>query len=137
MAPSYVHVQLALVDEFLRQMWDGPGHFRFYLQPAMAIALAIRDGVHDAKLGRPPYLFWLVHDPGPLSDRLTAMVKHLAVPMALALSMSFIFQVIIQGRLYPLAAAVYAVALILTPYVVVRAVANRLAHSHLRRDAEA
>ena len=36
---------------------DGPLHFRFFLQPAMATFFAIRDGLHDAREGRPAY-FW-------------------------------------------------------------------------------
>ena len=36
---------------------DGTFGFRFYMQPAMAILLAIRDGRADAKAWRAPY-FW-------------------------------------------------------------------------------
>ena len=34
--------------------------FRFILQPAMAIIAALRDGVHDARLGRTPYVWALM-----------------------------------------------------------------------------
>jgi hypothetical protein len=36
---------------------SGPFSFRFILQPTMAMIYALRDGVRDAKHGRPAY-FW-------------------------------------------------------------------------------
>ena len=35
--------------------------FRFILQPAMAFIAALRDGVMDARPGRRPYLWALIH----------------------------------------------------------------------------
>src|SRR5215471_15877517 len=35
----------------------GPGRFRFILQPVTAIVLGIRNGLADARAGRPPYLY--------------------------------------------------------------------------------
>jgi hypothetical protein len=50
--------------EDLDRMWrdilarpGGPMTFRFILQPAMAVLAALRDGVHDARTGRRPYLW--------------------------------------------------------------------------------
>jgi len=34
---------------------DGPLHFRILLQPTMAIIFAIRDGLNDARQGRPTF----------------------------------------------------------------------------------
>src|SRR5215472_5773361 len=39
----------------------GPMTFRFILQPAMAAIAALRDGVKDARLGRRPYFWGIVH----------------------------------------------------------------------------
>ena len=47
-------------ERFLEDLFarlDGPLHFRFIVQPLIAIILSIVDGVKDAKAGRPPY-FW-------------------------------------------------------------------------------
>ena len=35
----------------------GPGRFRFILQPLIATILGIRNGLADARAGRPPYLW--------------------------------------------------------------------------------
>src|SRR5271163_4667988 len=69
-----------ITAESLGRLWSdildrpgGPMTFRFILQPAMAIIAAARDGVHDARTGRRPY-FWAlihgVHDSGGRSGRL-------------------------------------------------------------------
>jgi len=48
-------------DEFGRL--DGPLHFRILLQPTMAIIFAIRDGLKDARQGRPAYFWSLFTEP--------------------------------------------------------------------------
>src|SRR5215831_15649753 len=35
----------------------GPGRFRFLVQPVTAMILGIRNGLADARAGRPPYLY--------------------------------------------------------------------------------
>jgi hypothetical protein len=47
----------------------GPMNFRTVLQPAMAMLFATLDGVRDAKVGRPPYLWNIFTDPAE-RDRL-------------------------------------------------------------------
>jgi hypothetical protein len=42
---------------------DGPLHFRFFMQPAMAMIFAVIDGINDAKMGRPAYLWAMVKTP--------------------------------------------------------------------------
>ena len=42
---------------------DGPLHFRFIMQPAMAIIFAVIDGVKDAKLGKAAYFWAMVKNP--------------------------------------------------------------------------
>ena len=37
--------------------------FRFILQPVMAAIFAIRDGMKDARAGRSPYFWTVLHDP--------------------------------------------------------------------------
>ena len=60
--------ELELYD-FASRVWgnlterpSGPLAFRFMLQPAMSTALAIRDGVRDARCGTTPYLWSIVFD---------------------------------------------------------------------------
>ena len=37
--------------------WGGPMSFRFLIQPAVAILFAIRAGLKDARLDKPPFLW--------------------------------------------------------------------------------
>jgi len=57
-----------------RSFWEdligrvgGPITFRLILQPSIAAILAIRDGLKDAKAGRPLY-FWSLFSPIQLKD---------------------------------------------------------------------
>src|SRR5579863_3241105 len=54
--------------ESLGRLWTdvldrpgGPMTFRFILQPTMAILAALRDGIHDARVGRRPYFWALIY----------------------------------------------------------------------------
>ena len=47
------------VGNFIARL-DGPLHFRFYMQPLMAILLSIHDGWQDALKGRPFYAWTVV-----------------------------------------------------------------------------
>jgi hypothetical protein len=43
--------------------FDGPLHFRLFVQKLMAILFAVRDGSRDAREGRSAYLWALLTDP--------------------------------------------------------------------------
>jgi len=58
-----------VIDEIVTRAWDeligrlsGPLSFRFVIQPAVAVALAIRAGLRDARAGRPPFLWTAITD---------------------------------------------------------------------------
>ena len=46
-------------DDVLARL-SGPGRLRFLLQPTVAILLGSRDGLKDARVGLPPFLWALV-----------------------------------------------------------------------------
>ena len=48
----------------------GPLSFRFILQPVMATLLAVRDGIKDARTGRSPYFWTVLHNPTERRARL-------------------------------------------------------------------
>jgi hypothetical protein len=112
---------------FVQSMWNGPGHFRFYLQPLLALALGLRDGVADARAGRPPYGLFIAAGQGPPLHRLAQVAKQLAVPLVVAIAMDWVFQLIIRGRVHPLVSVVYAAVFVAFPYVLSRGVTNRTA----------
>jgi hypothetical protein len=67
--------------------FDGPLHFRLFVQPPMAILFAVRDGSRDAREGRSAYLWAVLTDPTqrrylPLQALLTATVLAV-IPYAL------------------------------------------------------
>src|SRR5215471_2392740 len=60
-----------LMGSFFSNFWtdfigrfDGPLHFRLFVQPLMAIVFAVRDGSRDARERRSAYLWSLLTDPG-------------------------------------------------------------------------
>lgn len=118
------------MEEYIRDMWGGPGHLRFYLQPLLAFVLGLRDGVGDARAGRPPYIISVLTAPAEWRTRLVELLKRLSKPLALAISMDLIFQIIIRGRWRPLASLVYATFFVAFPYAALRGLINRIA-SHL------
>lgn len=125
------------MQDFIRDMWGGPGHLRFYLQPILAMALAVRDGLKDARAGRPAYLFALLTDRALRKDRMGELVKRLAIPMGLALVMDFVFQLIIRGTWRPGVSVLYAALFVALPYSGVRGLTNRLSRRSVRRSVEA
>ena len=59
------------VDDMLTRTWEnlvarihGPFSFRFVLQPLMGLMYATRDGIVDARQGRPPYFRSVLFTPG-------------------------------------------------------------------------
>ena len=59
------------MNDWVYRLWqevaerpNGPLAVRFYLQPAMAAFFALRDGLKDAKAGRPAY-FWELFSNAP------------------------------------------------------------------------
>lgn len=52
---------ISCIASGLTRRFGGPMSFRLILQPAMATFFAIRDGIKDARLGRPPLWRVLLH----------------------------------------------------------------------------
>jgi hypothetical protein len=123
------------MGEYMRQMWNGPGHLRFFIQPALAILLGIIDGIRDAKAGRPPYILGLIRNPGHEPHRFRELFERLTVPLVLAIALNVVFQLIIRGGYHPLPTIGYAVVFIAFPYCASRALSNRVATRRRHRSA--
>ena len=114
----------------------GPMTFRFIMQPAMAIIAALRDGVHDARLGRTPYVWALIHgvrDPQGRSGRLWEGIVATARIIILGVVMDTIYQWVVFKTFYPVQAAVIAILLAFVPYVVLRGPIQRIAQRWVAR----
>jgi hypothetical protein len=134
-----------ITAESLGRLWSdildrpgGPMTFRFILQPAMAIIAALRDGVHDARLGRRPYLWALLHgvrDPQGRSGRLWEGIIATARIIILGVVMDTIYQWVVFKTFYPVQAAVIAILLAFVPYLLLRGPLERLARHWVARPA--
>ena len=114
-----------VTEESLGRLWrdvldrpGGPMTFRFILQPAMAIIAALRDGVHDARLGRRPYVWALIHgvrDSGGRGGRLWEGIVSTARILILGVVMDIIYQWKVLDTFYPGQSAVIAILLAFIP----------------------
>jgi len=105
---------------------DGPLHFRFFMQPLMAIFFAVRDGLKDAREGKPAYFWSLFTDRTDRRDLLRDGWKSISRVFFLAVVLDFIYQLITVHWFYPFETLLVAVLLALIPYLVVRGPVNRI-----------
>jgi hypothetical protein len=137
-------VWYGITAESLGRLWrdildrpGGPMTFRFILQPAMAILAAARDGVRDARLGRRPYVWALIHgvrDPQGRSGRLWEGIIATGRVLILGVIMDIIYQWKVLGTFYPGQAAVIAILLAFVPYLLLRGPFERLARHWVARS---
>ena len=129
------------LDRLWRDILDRPGGpmtFRFILQPAMAIIAAARDGVHDARIGRRPYFWALIHgvrDPEGRSGRLWEGIISTARIIILGVVMDALYQWVVFKTFYPGQAAVIAILLAFVPYLLLRGPFERVARPWVARPA--
>jgi hypothetical protein len=121
-------------QEVLSRFWDqliaqpsGPLAFRFILQPLMATILAIIDGLKDARAGRPPFSWTILHDPSKRAGYLREGLKRLSRVIVFALVMDAIYQYMVLRRFYLGEALVTAFVLAILPYLLVRGPVDRIA----------
>ncbi len=122
------------MEEFLMRVWTnlmdrvgGPMTFRVILQPTMAVLLAVRAGLKDAREGRPPYLWTILTDPEERDGLLREGWKSTARVFLLAVIMDVIYQLIVQHWIYPGEVLIVAVLLAIVPYLLIRGPVTRVA----------
>jgi len=122
--------------ENFQRMWSnlterpsGPMAFRFILQPSMAAAAAIRDGVHDARTERSPYLWTILRQPEKRIARLREGLDATARIVLLGLAMDVIYQVTVFNMFYPVEALIIALLLAFVPYLLIRGLVARVWHA--------
>ena len=122
------------MEEFLMRVWrglsfrvGGPMTFRIILQPLMAVLLAVRAGLKDAREGQPPYLWTILTD----SSQRRELIHHgwhaIARVFVLAIIMDVIYQLIVQKWIYPGETVIVAIVLAVVPYLLFRGPVNRIA----------
>ncbi|WP_233856175.1 hypothetical protein [Paraburkholderia sp. HD33-4] len=127
-------------DYFMRVLYvmtdrvTGPFRFRLVLQPTMATVLAVLSGLRDAKLGKPPYFWALMTDPGHRMDMARYGWRSVGRVFILAMILDIVFRIIVIHKVYPAGVAFVAFVLAIVPYLVLCGLVTRIASHHLRKS---
>jgi hypothetical protein len=119
----------------LSTMISGPGKFRFVVQPLIAVALGLRDGLRDVKEGRPPFLISLLFKREYRKQAWTTGKAALITPFLVAIVMDSIFQIMLLHRWKLGGALAVGVLLIGLPYSALRGFSNRISNIRKRRKS--
>jgi len=111
----------------------GPMSMRFFLQPVVAIALGIKDGIKDAKAGTPPFIYDLVFKPQNRQSQLKSALKTLLKPIIIAIVLDAIVQFMMFRFVWPGAAIIVGVFIMGLPYALARGISNRIMTGVLER----
>jgi len=93
----------------------------------MAMIFAIRDGLKDAREGRVPYFWAIFTEPAHRGALIREGWQAVTKVFILAVLMDLIYQYLILGWLYPVAALFVAFILAFVPYLLIRGPVNRMA----------
>src|SRR5262245_34583025 len=111
----------------------GPFSFRFLLQPLMGLIYAARDGIVDARQGRPPYFWTIFTRPGERWELLREGGKAVARVIALGVVMDVVYQLLVFHRVHPFELVIIVLTLAFLPYVIFRGPINRIARAWVTR----
>ena len=106
---------------------DGPLKFRLILQPCVATFFAIRAGLQDAREKRAPYFWAIFTAPERRGELLREGWQAVMKVFILAAIMDLIYQYVVLGWIYPVAALFVAFMLAFVPYLLIRGPVNRIA----------
>jgi hypothetical protein len=122
------------------RVWDdlvarpsGPAGFRFYLQPAMATIAALKDGLKDARTGRSPYFWTVLHIPAERKARLIEGAKSTSRIILLGVVMDAIYQFIELKSFYLVEMILIVLLLAFVPYLLLRGPICRVARYWISR----
>jgi hypothetical protein len=122
------------MDDVLARIWEdlggrvgGPLSFRLLLQPLVAMVLAIRAGLEDARTGRPPYFWAIATHPEHRRALLREGWKAVAKVFVIAVIIDAVYQVMVFRWVYPGELLIVAFLLACVPYLLIRGPANLIA----------
>lgn len=122
------------IMENLSARVTGPMQFRVFIQPLMATIFAVIGGLADAKAGRPAYFWALFTQREERRLMLADGWKKVGKIFVLAVVLDIIYQLIVQGFVFPFEVLVVAFILAIVPYLIVRGPVNRIASLFLKRS---
>jgi hypothetical protein len=106
---------------------DGPMASRLILQPLIASMIAVRDGVEDAREGRPPYLATFVSRSFQRFRLLREAFKSILRVLLVAILFDAVYQALVYRWFYPVETLIVAFTLACLPYAVLRGSVTRMA----------
>lgn len=109
-----------------RGIFGGSFQLRLILQPLAAMLLGVRFGIRDARQGRAPIVKAVAEGKGERAGLLAHAARDAIVPLVVALVLDCVLQHIINGRIRPLAAVIVGGLLVFLPFLIVRALTNRI-----------
>lgn len=126
------------MEEVFTRMWEdiisregGPLTFRLIIQPIMAVILAIRAGLKDAREGRPAYFWAILSDPAHRQDLLREGWKDVGKVFILAVALDVLYQIIVFRWLYPGETLIIATVLAILPYLLIRGPVTRITRTRI------
>jgi hypothetical protein len=128
------------MDDLLHRVWQevaerpgGPMAMRFYLQPAMAALFAVRDGLKDARTGKPAYFWDVFTNPRNRREQIRSGWKSVGKVFMMAAALDIVYQMIVLRAIRPVETILVAFMLAIFPYLALRGPINRVAKA-LRRQ---
>jgi hypothetical protein len=128
------------MEDILSRFWadlvgrlHGPLTFRLFLQPVMAILYAVRDGVNDARAGRPAYFWTIFTEPNERGRLLREGWKAVTRIIILGVVMDVLYQLIVFRWIYPTELIIIVLLLAFVPYLLARGPVNRIARIWIPR----
>jgi hypothetical protein len=128
------------MDDLLIRFWTnvtdrvhGPFTFRFLLQPSMAAFFAVRDGLSDARRGRPMFGWALFTHTGARSELVREGFRSIGRIFILGVVMDVVYQLIVLRWMYVGEIAFVVIILVVAPYLVVRGLVNLAVRFRLSR----
>jgi hypothetical protein len=112
--------------EGLEARMAGPGKGRFVLQPLIAMALGIRDGIADAKQGKPPFFIRVLFTSERKLHVLKTGLKSIVTPLGIGIVLDMILQWVIFQAVFVLPAIIAGTILVALPYSLARGLSNRI-----------
>ena len=104
----------------------GPMHIRLFLQPLVALLLAIRAGLRDAREGKPAFLWEVISNPKARRELLLSCWQDVGRVYVAAFTVDIAYQLLFLRALYLLQSLIVAFVLAFLPYIIVRGPVTRI-----------
>ena len=113
---------------------SGPLNFRFYIQPAIGVFMALRAGLKDAREGRPPYLWKTFTNPDHRGALVRSGWKDIGTAFLISAILDSVYQVMVHRAIYLLELLFTATLLVIVPYLLLRGPINRVVQLFSRSE---